>query len=125
MVAGAPAVHHVTVLGRAGLATPPQARRVASTVIDMTARVDGSRLRGSAELQYMLGVSRQRITQLTADAAFPEPVTELRMGKVWDLADIESWAQRAGRELRRLPASWPVDTAADSPGSGSGKYRRG
>jgi hypothetical protein len=73
----------------------------------------------------MLGVSRQRITQLTADAAFPEPVTELRMGKVWDLADIESWAKRTGRELRRLPASWPVDTAADSPGSGSGKYRRG
>jgi predicted DNA-binding transcriptional regulator AlpA len=90
----------------------------------MTARVDGSRLRGSAELQYMIGVSRQRITQLTSDGAFPEPVTELRMGKVWDLADVEAWASRTGRELRPLPESWPVDTAASSSHSGAGKYRR-
>jgi hypothetical protein len=81
----------------------------------MKARLDGSRLRGSAELQYMLDVSRQRITQLTADPGFPAPIAELRMGKVWDLEDVVAWARRVGRELRELP-----DSAV-----GSGKYRRG
>jgi hypothetical protein len=81
----------------------------------MKARLDGSRLCGSAELQYMLDVSRQRITQLTADPGFPAPIAELRMGKVWDLEDVLAWARRVGRELRDLP-----DSAVDS-----GKYRRG
>jgi hypothetical protein len=82
----------------------------------MRARLDGSRLCGSAELQYMLNVSRQRISQLTADPGFPEPIAELRMGKVWDLQDITAWARRAGRQLRDLPE--PVE-------AGTGKYRRG
>jgi hypothetical protein len=78
--------------------------------------MDGSRLCGSAELQLMLGVSRQRITQLTADPGFPEPVAELRMGKVWDLRDVQGWAKQVGRQLRTLPEADEV---------GSGKYRRG
>jgi hypothetical protein len=82
----------------------------------MKARTDGSRLCGSAELQLMLGVSRQRITQLTAGPGFPEPVAELRMGKVWDLEDVKAWAKQVGRTLEDLP---------ESVTAGSGKYRRG
>lgn len=46
---------------------------------------------GAAEIAEMLGVSRQRVTQLTGRADFPEPVARLAMGKVWRLEDVEEW----------------------------------
>jgi hypothetical protein len=95
-----------------------------SRVVAVRGRLDGSRLRGSAELQYMLGVSRQRISQLTTAAGFPEPLAELRTGKVWDVEDVKAWARRVGRDLRELPESWPFDVAEVGFGtSGSGRYR--
>jgi predicted DNA-binding transcriptional regulator AlpA len=47
----------------------------------------------------MLGVSRQRVTQLTAQPHFPHPVQELIMGKVWLRSDIETWAAKRGRQI--------------------------
>jgi len=54
---------------------------------------------GAAELSALLGVSRQRVTQLTAKAWFPPPVTRLAMGAVWELVDIERTASGTGRTL--------------------------
>lgn len=61
--------------------------------------IDAVRLLGAAELGHLLGVSRQRITQLTAKPWFPRPVARLAMGSVWELADIERMASETGRTL--------------------------
>ena len=52
-----------------------------------------------AELGVLLGVSRQRVTQLTGKDWFPAPVTLLAMGAVWELVDIERMVSGRGREL--------------------------
>lgn len=54
---------------------------------------------GAAELSALLGVSRQRVTQLTAKEWFPTPVTRLAMGAVWELIDIERLVSGRGRTL--------------------------
>jgi predicted DNA-binding transcriptional regulator AlpA len=56
-------------------------------------------LAGPAEIASMLGVSRQRVTQLAAHPDFPRPVAELSMGKVWLRSDIETWAAKRGRQI--------------------------
>ena len=81
------------------------------------------RLVAAAELQHMLGVSRQRISQLVERADFPPPFAELRMGQVWDRAAIEAWAKEQGRELTPLPDAWPKSTAAGARPASSGKYK--
>jgi len=69
--------------------------------------VKPDRLVGSSELQQILGVTRQRIFQLVAGKDFPEPITALRMGQIWDLDAIRAWATRTGRTLHELPTEWP------------------
>lgn len=55
-------------------------------------------LMGFAEIADLLGVSRQRVTQLRAsDPTFPKPVSVLRATPVWESADIEKWARETGR----------------------------
>ncbi len=54
---------------------------------------------GAAELGVLLGVSRQRVTQLTGKQWFPAPVTRLAMGAVWELVDIERMVSGRGRML--------------------------
>ena len=54
---------------------------------------------GAAELGALLGVSRQRVGQLTVKAWFPAPAIRLAMGAVWKLADIEQMAAQTGRTL--------------------------
>ncbi|MBB2947422.1 putative DNA-binding transcriptional regulator AlpA [Actinoplanes lutulentus] len=46
---------------------------------------------GAAEIRSWLRVSRQRAYQLISRDDFPEPYQVLRMGKVWDLAEVERW----------------------------------
>jgi prophage regulatory protein len=54
-----------------------------------------SNLMGVAEVAERLGVSRQRVDQLTREHAdFPEPVGRLRAGRVWEQAAIEGWIVR-------------------------------
>ena len=48
----------------------------------------------------MLGVSRQRVQQLTRHPDFPPPVARLAMGSVWTRADVTAWAERTGRTIR-------------------------
>jgi len=52
------------------------------------------RLAGIAEIADLLGVSRQRVTQLTKQDTFPEPLQRLRMGPVWKLSDIQAWIEQ-------------------------------
>lgn len=56
---------------------------------------------GAAEIAELLGVSRQRVTQLTNRADFPKPVARLAMGKVWRLEDVEDWNDQRPPDPRR------------------------
>lgn len=49
------------------------------------------RLVGAREIAAMLHVSRQRVYQLSQEPAFPAPVAELGLGKVWDAEDVDRW----------------------------------
>jgi predicted DNA-binding transcriptional regulator AlpA len=55
---------------------------------------------GTHEIAQMLGVSRQRVFQLTAKDDFPRPTAELAMGQVWLREDVVKWAQATGRDVR-------------------------
>jgi hypothetical protein len=81
---------------------------------------------GVAELGYMLDVTRARVSQLVVQDGFPDGV-ELRLGTVWWWSDILEWAERKGRKLRKLPASWPVAPEGGVKGAPltSGRYRKG
>lgn len=52
---------------------------------------------GPKEVADMLGVSRQRVSQLAKQRGFPEPVAVLRAGKIWDADEIRAWAERRER----------------------------
>lgn len=54
-------------------------------------------LAGPQEVARMLGVSRQRVTQLAAADDFPEPEAVLAAGKVWRTEEIRRWAEATGR----------------------------
>ena len=55
---------------------------------------------GIFEIAAMLGVSRQRVDQISrSDAAFPDPVAELHAGRIWRRSDIVNWATLSGRKL--------------------------
>lgn len=60
---------------------------------------DGHQMLGAAELGALLGVSRQRVTQLTAKPWFPVPKARLAMGAVWELVDVERMVSGTGRTL--------------------------
>lgn len=55
----------------------------------------------AAEIGRLLGVSRQRVQQLTAHPDFPEPAVIFDMGKAWWRADVLRWAARTGRTVTR------------------------
>ena len=56
-------------------------------------------LLGNAELGRLLGVSRQRVSQLVTRDDFPKPRAVLTMGSIWTLEDVSAWAERSGRHL--------------------------
>lgn len=57
---------------------------------------------GITEVAALLGVSRQRVDQLShTDPDFPEPVTTLGRGRLWERKGIEKWARESGREVIR------------------------
>ena len=55
------------------------------------------RLMGSQEIADLLGVSRQRVQQITGHKDFPAPYDTLAMGKVWNRRAVEEWARDHGR----------------------------
>lgn len=56
---------------------------------------------GLTEIAELLGVSKQRASQLRANPSFPAPTAELKAGPIWYRSDItrfeESWQRKAGR----------------------------
>jgi len=57
-------------------------------------------LLGAAEIGKLLGgISRQRVSQLTAREDFPEPAAKLNMGSVWRYNDVVKWANDHGRTV--------------------------
>ena len=52
---------------------------------------------GAAEIARLLGVSRQRVDQLTRRPDFPRPVAELIVGRIWERSAVERWARDTGR----------------------------
>ncbi|HYT80008.1 MAG TPA: hypothetical protein VEQ37_12285 [Actinomycetota bacterium] len=59
---------------------------------------------GVAEVADLLGVSKQRVSELRDSPRFPAPVSDLRSGPVWTRAAIErfveSWERKPGRPSR-------------------------
>jgi prophage regulatory protein len=54
---------------------------------------------GIREIAAMLGVSPQRVDQLSNTANFPGPEVELASGRIWKRADVEKWAKATGRQI--------------------------
>jgi len=52
---------------------------------------------GVAEIAEMLGVTRQRVHQLTRTPGFPAPVATLIGGRIYDRDEVERWARKTGR----------------------------
>lgn len=52
---------------------------------------------GVAEIAEMLGVTRQRVFQLTKLEGFPEPTALLSAGTIWERETVEKWARETGR----------------------------
>jgi prophage regulatory protein len=78
---------------------------------------------GAAEIGQLLGVSRQRVYQLTSSSDFPEPVATLAMGKVWQTADVRRWATQHGRVLHEDAAEREEARSPGEGGSGPGPTR--
>ena len=61
---------------------------------------------GASEVGEMLGVTRQRVHQLSGRPDFPVPLVKVAMGPLWDARAIrafaEGWARKAGRPARSL-----------------------
>lgn len=62
---------------------------------------------GVAEIAEMLGISRQRITEMHRDRKdFPMPVAALKSGPVWRKADLsrfaDGWQRRPGRPRKAV-----------------------
>lgn len=66
-------------------------------------------LMGAAEIGERLGgLSRQRVQQLLARPDFPQPTHELRMGKVWNTADVERWIAEHRPAIAEAPEVSPA-----------------
>lgn len=76
---------------------------------------------GVSELMEFLGVSRQRVSELRAQPAFPAPAAELKAGPVWLLPNlqrfVEEWDRRPGRKKKRpiSPNECPICGAKGHP----------
>ena len=56
-----------------------------------------------AEVAQLLGVSVSRVRQLMNDAAFPEPIAALSVGRIWSTEAVVAWAAGAGAHAARHP----------------------
>lgn len=55
------------------------------------------RLMSRPEIADFLGVTDARVRQMDAAGQLPEPLAELRIGRVWLADDVERWARDTGR----------------------------
>lgn len=56
-------------------------------------------LGGIHEIAAMMGVSKQRVHQLTDKDWFAEPVARLKCGPVYDLEEVRESLRKHGREV--------------------------
>jgi len=61
----------------------------------------------AAELIDLFGVGRTQLSRIQARPDFPTPVISLKIGNIWNLADIIAWADITGRTLH-LTATAPA-----------------
>jgi prophage regulatory protein len=61
--------------------------------------LDMHHLVGAQEVARMLGVSRQRVSQLTTREDFPAPAVVLAAGKVWHTEEVEAWIEARNKRL--------------------------
>jgi prophage regulatory protein len=80
----------------------------------MPTLMDMETMLGPAELVRLLGVSRQRVTQMAARADFPRPRFVLTMGSIWALDDVQAWADKRGRILNLEALTTDVQAGDDS-----------
>lgn len=55
------------------------------------------RLFGIAEIADHYAISKQLAQKWTTHSAFPAPLAELAMGKVWDAGQVIAWGDAHGR----------------------------
>ena len=87
-------------LSSSALGVDATSRRYATLDV-VTSTLAGVQVLGITEVAKLLGISRQRVDQLSkSDPDFPEPVAELGRGRVWSREAIEAWAKATGRSNR-------------------------
>ena len=75
---------------------------VARLVSARTYSLGAVELVSTVEIADLVGLSRQRVDQLSRQGGFPSPVASLAIGRVWARADVIDWAKRTNR----LPADF-------------------
>lgn len=80
----------------------PEGIYIKTTEGELLLPADGSPVRmpraiGPHEIALMLGVTRQRVTQLRQETDFPPPRAVLATGYIWHDTDIEKYAREKGR----------------------------
>lgn len=59
---------------------------------------------GIAEISELAGTTRQRVFQMTANRGFPFPVMELRSGRLWSRAAVETYLHNRRGAVPSPPA---------------------
>ena len=81
---------------------------------------------GVTEVAGLLGVSRQRVSELRSSGTLPAPVAELAAGPVWRVSTlrrfIETWERKPGRPRRDV--AWIKEAAALNLTKGDPTKRR-
>jgi hypothetical protein len=97
-------------VARVGLPAWPVVRVEAITVAEQEAdlqRPSFPTLVGVSEAARILGVSKQRLAQLSTRPDFPEPMVNLASGPVWLTSGIRGferrWPRKPGRPAKRPP----------------------
>lgn len=100
--------HFAQALDKAGLPRWPVVRVEALTDEELDHRLQTPmfpKLVGVAEVAEMLGVSKQRVSELGRQESFPRPIISLASGPIWAepavAQFIEHWDRRPGRPPAR------------------------
>ena len=59
------------------------------------------------EISELLGVGKTRAQQVVANDAFPAPIANLGVGKIWSTEDVVAYCEQTGREVH--PVFRPLD----------------
>jgi hypothetical protein len=85
---------------------------------DELAQPNAVPLAGVAELAAVLGVSKQRASELARSRTFPKPLVTLASGPVWAVAAVESfsrtWSRRPGPKPSGAKPAQPVAALSDA-----------